>query len=248
MVGDDRAGATGTIGEGQIFVDNTNLSVTQSNFFNSAVRSLCRKVRTASGPMLIFDNVFLIGVPALTSPTMGYAIPDPSVQTYIGYSGYFDGTTINSTYTLPINCLMVERMWERVTGSNDDFRPMSQPAQGLASQYQDVWNRWWEWRNDQINMPGSIQTMDFRMRYQGQLLPIYGSGIDTSQTYIPVNDCQDALAGLIIQQIAIRQGPQVVNPFVAQWAQDQISDFLNEWIKRDQGIDYPISAFGSEVS
>ena len=35
-VRDDMAGATGTLGEGQILVDNTSISVTMANLFNSA--------------------------------------------------------------------------------------------------------------------------------------------------------------------------------------------------------------------
>lgn len=242
MTQDDMAGATNTIGEGQIFVDNTSISVTLSNFFNSALRTLCRKLRTAAGPMLIYDNILLLGIPPLVSPTQGAAAADPGVQVSIGYLGYFNGVNVNSTLALPSNCLMVERVWERVNGSNDDFRPMNQPAQGLPSQYQNVYNLQWEWRNDAIWMPGSTETMDLRLRFQGQLLPIYGTGIDTATTYIPINDCQDALAGLIIQQIGIRQGASVL-PAVLEWAGDQVSDFLNENIKRDQGIPYPVIPF-----
>ena len=40
-VRDDMAGATNTLGEGQILVDSLGISVTMANFFNSAVRELC---------------------------------------------------------------------------------------------------------------------------------------------------------------------------------------------------------------
>jgi hypothetical protein len=242
-VQDDYAGATATLGEGQKFPDNIALSVTMMNCFNSALRIVCRKLRTASGPMLIFDNVLLLGVPPMQSPTGGLAVPDPSVQVSIGYLGYFNGVTMNSNIVLPSNCLLVERVWERVTGSNFDFQPMSQPKQGLPSVYQSVFNGQWEWRQDQINMVGSLQTLDLRLRYQGSLLTIYTAGVNTATTYIPINDCQDTLAAYIIKQISMRQGSSVT-PVAMQWADEQINDFLNELVRREQGMPYSMQPFG----
>ena len=240
---DDMAGATGTLGEGQIFPDNPALSVTMMNCFNSALRIVCRKLRTSTGPMLIFDNVILAAVPPLVSPTQGASSPDPSVQVNISKVGYFNGTTTVGTPILPANLLMVERLWERVTGSNDNFAPMSQPAQGLGSAYQNVYNGSWEWRQNQINMPGSIETMDLRMRYQGTIPALFLVGIDTASTYIPIDDCNETLAAYTLQQLGMRQGAQML-PGAMQWANDQIADFLNEQIKRDQGIPYPVYSFG----
>ena len=242
LVQDDMAGATETLGEGQIFVDPTSLSVTMSNFFNSAFRTLCRKLRTTTGPMLIYDNYLFIGVPPLQSPTMGLAAPDPSVQVNIGYEGYFNGVTVNSQWLLPGYCLMVERVWERINGSNFAFLPLNESKQGLPSSRQNIYNTIWEYRNDAIWMPGSVQTMDIRIRFQGQLAQIYNQGIDTSSTYIPINDCQDALAGLMIQNIGIRQGAAVL-PAAMEWANDQVNDFLNEWVKREQGMPYTVNSF-----
>ena len=49
-VRDDMAGATSTIGEGQILVDNTSTSLTMANFFNSAVRELSRHSASSKPP------------------------------------------------------------------------------------------------------------------------------------------------------------------------------------------------------
>lgn len=247
-VQDDMAGATGTVGEGQIFVDNTAISVTMMNFFSAALRILCRKLRTSAGPMLIRDNYDILGLPPLVSPSQGAASPDPSLQVQLSYVGYFNGTTFNSSFTLPQDCLMVDRVWERVNGSNDNFRPMDQPAQGLYSRWQDVYNLQWEWRQDSIWMPGSIETMDIRLRYQMQLPAIWTSGVNVTTTYIPINDCVEPLAGFIIQMIAGRQGAMTVTPAALEWANDQVNDFLNEQIKRDQGIPYPVIPFNGNDS
>jgi hypothetical protein len=243
MVQDDMMGATGTIGEGQIFVDNTTVSVTMMNFFGSALRTMCRKLRTTTGPMLIKDNVLIIGVPPMDSALQGLAAPDPGVQVALTYSGYFNGVSYNSNFVLPIDCLMVDVVSERVNGSNDAFRRLGQPSQGLPSGYQNVYNRIWEWRQDGVWLPGSIETMDLKLRYQQQLPALWTSAVNVADTYIPINDCVDTLAGFMIQLIAVRQGAAML-PATLQWAADQVNDFTNEQIKRDQGMPYQVVSFG----
>ncbi len=49
-------GATGTVGEGQIIVDNQNISVKLINAMNEAIRQTFRKLRTVGDPTLIADN------------------------------------------------------------------------------------------------------------------------------------------------------------------------------------------------
>jgi hypothetical protein len=246
-VQDDMKGATATLGEGQLFPDDTNISVTMMNCFSSALRIVCRKLRMSSGPMLIKDNILVLGIPPLNSPTQGLAAPDPGVQVQLSYVGFYDGSQYQSNFVLPIDCIMVDRVWEKVNGSNDDFQAMEQPAQGLYSCYQNIYNRIWEWRQDSIWMPGSIETMDLRLRYQIQLPSLFTSNIDPSQTFIPINDCQDTVAAYTLKQIALRQGAQML-PGAMQWADEQINDFLNEIIRRDQGIPYPVRAFGEDNS
>jgi hypothetical protein len=245
QVQDDMQGATATLGEGQIFPDSKTLSVTMGNFFNSALRTLARKLRNTTGPMLIRDNVQILGIPPLTSPTAGLAVPDPSVQVALQYVGYFDGVTFNNQFALPADCLQVERVWERINGSGDEYVSLDQPAQGIPSLVQGIYNRCWEWRQDGVWMPGSTETMDIRLRYKAQVPVIWTGDIDTSNTFIPINDCQDALAGLIVNLIAIRQGAMLL-PAALQWANDQVNDFLNEQTKREQGIPYPVKPFGEE--
>ena len=164
IVRDDMAGATGTIGEGQVFVDNLALSVTLGNFFNSSLRELCRALRIASSPTLIRDNYDLIGLPVVNGP-LGSATPDPSIQVSLGFTGFFDGSEIWPDFTLPSDCLHADVVWERQTGTNNSFSPMSQPARSLAGINQGVMNGEWEWRGDAIWMRGSLQSCDLRLRY-----------------------------------------------------------------------------------
>ena len=82
---DDMAGSTDTVGEGQILVDNLATSVTMANFFNSATREVCRKLRIVGAPMLIADNYILKNIPPMNGP-LGFQVADPSVQVMIGFN------------------------------------------------------------------------------------------------------------------------------------------------------------------
>jgi hypothetical protein len=103
LVNDTLAGATGTSGEGQILTDNAPFTVP---FLNSAIRWLYRKLGNNGVATVIQDNYILTGLGPVNGP-LGSAEPDPSVQVNISYSGYFDGTTIDTTLKLPQSTLSV---------------------------------------------------------------------------------------------------------------------------------------------
>src|SRR5579859_1005581 len=126
QINDDAAGATGTPGEGNIA---TNTSPFLLSFMNSAIRDLYSDLRNVGDPALILDNYLLLNIPPL-------AAADPTIQVSISYAGYFNGFTWNPVFTLPIGLQRMEAIWERPTGSNDNFCLMTQAPQGLQPCYQ----------------------------------------------------------------------------------------------------------------
>lgn len=244
MVQDDMAGATGTIGEGQILVDNLAISVTLGNFFNSALRKICRRLRTTSGPMLIRDNFIVLNLPVVNS-SLGASTPNPAVQVSLGFTGFFDGLQMHSGFILPPDCLMVEEVWERGSGTNRDFHKMAQPPYGLRGRNQHIELREWEWRGDQVFMPGSLQNRDIRLRYQGKLLNQYQKGVNLSTTFVPILDCEEAMANEIARLFAIRQGSDQLASVAAE-AESSINLLCLEQTKRNQGMEYEPTIFGQE--
>ena len=244
MVQDDMAGATGTIGEGQILVDNLAISVTLGTFFNSAIRKICRRLRTTTEPMLIFDNYILLNVPPVNS-NLGVSTPNPAVQVSLGFTGFFDGLEMNPSLILPANCLMVEEVWERASNSNNSFHKMAQPPFGLRGRNQHIEMHEWEWRGDQVYMPGSLQSRDLRLRYQGKLLNLYQSGVNLNTTYVPILDCEKAVANEIARLFAIRQGSDQLASVAAE-AEASINLLSLEQTKRNQGMEYEPTIFGQE--
>jgi hypothetical protein len=242
---DDMKGATATIGEGQIYVDDMSVSVTLSNFFNSALRELCRDLRTTNGPMLMRDNYILLGLTPINS-SQGLAAPNAAVQCYISNAGYFDGTSMNSSLVLPADFLMPDRLWERLNGSNDEFRPMTQCPQALSAVWQGQRFGEFEWRQDRINLHGALTTRDMRIRYFGKLVDLYEPGVDLDNTFIPINDCEEALSDKIVVKISRRISPEREESALAA-AKKSLFTLQNEQVKQKQGIEYQPNAYGSEA-
>ena len=244
VVQDDMAGATGTVGEGQVLVDNLAISVTLGNLFNSALRWLTREMRISENPTLIRDNYILLNMPVVNGP-QGSAVPDPTVQVNLFFQGFFDGTQWWPNWVLPQDCIKVDEVQERQTNSNGAFFPMSQPGRSLAGINQGVLNGEWEWRQDGIWMRGTTQNADLRLRYQMRLPDIYQPSVDLNYTYVPVMQCEEAMAFRIAYLFAQRQGSAML-PEIKANMMAAMSALTNEDIKRAQGADYPVPQFGTE--
>lgn len=244
-VRDDMAGATNTVGEGQILVDDMTISVTLANLFNSAVREVRRKLNIIGSPTLIADNYIIRNIPPMNGP-MGFQVADPSVQVYIAFNGYFDGTIWHANLGLPQGLGRVMRLWERMTGSNDIFQDMGQPANGMEGVYQTCgWGRW-EWRQDMIALPGSLDYRDLRIRYEMILNSYFVQHADPSTTYLPIMDCEEAVARTIERLYAARQGGSIWEMRKAE-SDSAIDDLLNKQTHGKQGQEYVTNAYGNEA-
>jgi hypothetical protein len=96
---------------------------------------------------------------------------DPATQVNIGDQGYFDGFGLNvgPQLQIPPDLLQPQFMWERQTGSTENWVPMAETLDGLPAYVPASRFRMWEWRTDAIYMPGATQSNDLRLRYEGSL-------------------------------------------------------------------------------
>lgn len=244
LVNDTQAGATSTPGEGQIFTDNPSISPFTQPFLNSAIRELYRELRNVGQPTLLKDNVIVSGLTPMNSPTNGPAQPDPAVQVYLGFGGYFDGVNINANQTLPSDMIYPERVWERMTGSNDLFGIMQQPTFGLPSVYQSNRMSMWEWRNDNIWMLGCLQTVDLRLRYWATLPTFFSQTLDFASTFVPIIDCTDAVA----YKTAVKYATMLGSPGLADLkvdAKDAMFQLKNGITRRQQSQTFMGRPYGS---
>jgi hypothetical protein len=244
LVNDTQAGATSTPGEGQIFTNNPAISPFTQPFLNSSIRELYRELRNVGQPTLVKDNVIISKLPVVNSPTNGSGSPDPTVQVYLSTSGFFDGVSINSSYLLPGDLIYPEKLWERQSGTNDSFQAMSQPQFGLSPTPQQTCLGQWEWRGDQIWMPGATQTRDIRLRYWSTLPQFFSATLDFNSTYVPVLDCTDAVAYKTAVKYARMLGSPGLEDLKAE-AAVQMFHLKNATTRRAQSVTYNRVPYGS---
>lgn len=157
--------ATATPGEGKITTDNPLASPQTLPALSSSIREVYRELRNVGAPRLIRDNV------QANLPANG--LTGPTVQTYLSFSGYFDGQTLQPTPVLPFDMLAPVELWEQQTGNQLPFIPMVQPQFGLTSRNQTFALGEWEWREDRINFIGTLAPVTIRMRYLAALAQFF---------------------------------------------------------------------------
>lgn len=235
IVNDAFKGATNTPGEGRILTDGSPFTLP---YLNSAIRKMAQVLRNNGVSTVIKDNWIM-------TPLTPVLAIDPSVQTFLSWTGYFDGTNMNASPYLPPDLIVPMTLWERITDSNMNFKPMNEPQEGLISRSQGQYLHDWEWRTDQINFIGSVQSIDIRMRYLAKTLVPIQQGSDFTTTTINMIDCDDAIAYEVAAMYATARGSMQVQQLRAD-RDAAISQMVNTYIRRQQEIGFIADSYGSE--
>lgn len=110
------------------------------------------------------------------TPVPAPASTDPATQVFVNDTGYFDGVGFHilPQTQLPPDLLVPLDLWERQTGSQENFLHMDLCPDGLPSVVPGSRFRMWEFRggqgtDDGLFMPGATQSNDIRLRYKGTL-------------------------------------------------------------------------------
>jgi hypothetical protein len=222
-------------GKGRILTDTASFTI---EFLNAALEELQDKIGNNGVITLIKDNVIL-------GPLTPIAEPDPSIQTWVGYTGYYDGTEMHALPVLPSDLRAVFEVWERQVGSCLPFTPMQQPQGPLPSKYQGQWLNLWEYRQDRINMIGSTTTEEIRIRYESRQQTI--TDADTlANTQIGILSSVNALATIVAYVYARARGAQAAATMQADYA-IQMRYIVRRYTRRAQEQNFqrrPYSAGG----
>lgn len=171
---------------GDIFADTQAYVVPTINL---AWRKMQKKLDYASHPRMR-NEVDIFSLPVTTNL-------DPASQQWLNWTGFFDGTSQQTSPSLPQDFLAPMRLYERqsVTGTNlNRFVPMHPVVDGLPSCQKGSCNGVWDWREDALYFVGSILPMDLRIQYQAFLPDIAVAGGGFGSTQIPIMRCAEGLA------------------------------------------------------
>ncbi len=219
---------------GRILTNKAPFSVV---YLNSAIRKTQRYFANNGLENFIKDNVIL-------SPITPVATTDPSVQVSISSTGYFDGVNMNAQPVLPADLICPLRISERQTGSGASFSPMNPVrGDGLSSRVPGQTFDDWEWRNDNLNLNGSINTMDLKLRYEASI-PAIGTTADLTQVAIPLRDAHEALATWVVWYYAFARGSQLLGK-VEQVAKEEMDEVIGRFVRKDNRIAYRARGFRS---
>lgn len=172
--------------------------------FNTAYRKL-QDFLFNLGFYTLTDTVVLLSM----GPTQA---TDVSTETYLSWSGYFDGSVVNASPVLPQNLLAPLRIEERINGQDALFIPMEQMIDGLPVIPIQTYNRLWEWRADAIYFPGSNQTLDVRIRYAKYLPDLTNAFGPWYLQQVLIPRCQDALSLFCCAEIAAARPDLDIDP------------------------------------
>jgi hypothetical protein len=195
---------------GNLFTDAVLLP-----YANSAYRKVQRALANVQSGTFLRDDALLV-VTAVTAT-------DPSLQVAIT-----DATAPPNQ--LPTDLLVPLKLWERASGSSDDFVEMTDLTNhgGLPSQPQGMELECWEWRADGLYFIGATQDTQIRLRYE----KTYPDFTDATSPVL-IRNAQEAIAYFTAAMAAAARGA----PQAARWdavGADALEDLVARATQREQ--------------
>jgi hypothetical protein len=195
---------------GNLFTDGVLLPYT-----NAAYRKVQRALANIqSGTFLSDDVLLVVSAVAGVDPTLQVSITDATAP----------------PNQLPTDLLVPLKLWERASGSSDDFVEMTDLTNhgGLPSQEQGVCLEFWEWRADGLYFIGATQDTEIRLRYQ-KCCP----DLTDATSPVLVRNAQEAIAYFTAAMASAARGA----PQAARWddaGADALEDLLARAAQREQ--------------
>lgn len=208
-----------------------NNQVFSLQVLNSAWRRM-QDALAERGYARLIDEVILQSFPVVASL-------DPGVQTWVSWSGYFDGASFWPTPALPADLSHPLKVWERWSNQNSPFSGpcMEKMLDGLPATAKTTSNRWWEWRNDAIYMPGSQMVEDLRVRYVKFIGDFADVGsVPWFQQPVPIARCTNPLSWYICAELAVAKQDEAMETTLIAKAESSLDEIFNLDVRADQRV------------
>lgn len=195
-------------------------------YMSMAYRKIYRAVQNSAGETFIVDDD-LFTVTAISV--------DSSARVVIS-----DTTSPQ----LPVDLVYPLNLWERASGSSDDFVPMTDLSAkgGLPSVPQTTSLLYWEWRTDGLYFMGATQDRQVRLRY----VKVPADPVDGTSSLL-VRNTADAVAYFTAALCGAARGA----PNAEQWdaaGEDALDALIRGLVLRDQKVVRRRQPYGRRAS
>lgn len=202
--------------------------------FNAAWRKYQKYLANLGYRLLIADNVAVTGLPANTNS-------DPTVQSWLSWNGFNNGTTFASLPALPSDFYAPLKIEERVTGSSVFYSPMRAALEGLRNRFpRGTLNREFEWRTNALYLPGATGSTDLLLRYTRRLPDFPDAaqvGIVWYLNVIPIPNSLSPLAWFVAAEVlALRANQDTADAAIMceQNGKNEADQIFNDQARADQ--------------
>lgn len=189
---------------GQTLTDTQTFTLTM---INAAWRRL-QSWLTSWGYPTLQDQIIISALPGLINV-------DPAVQTYLSWTGYFNGGSFVNSPFLPSNLIQPLEVSERPTPPSASLEMAfidMDPFTGtpLPAVPKNMWNGSWQWRKDTLVMPGALQTTDIRILFSAYW-PDFVAASTTPfvDQQVPIMRCLDPFASLVCSEFCVGRNDDV---------------------------------------
>jgi hypothetical protein len=207
---------------------------------NTAWRN-AQEVLADKGYSRLIDETIIYSLPSVASN-------DPASQVKLDWNGYFDGANFFPQPRLPQGFGHPLKIWERWSNQNAQFcnEPMEKILDGIPAWAKTTANRYWEWRNDAIYMPGSQMTEDLRIRHTIFLDDFIDLGTTPwFMAPIPIVRCVDGLSWFVIAELAGSRGLVDMEAVMREKGERALCRVFNLDVKADQRVNVRRRARGA---
>jgi hypothetical protein len=163
---------------------------------------------------------------------------DPASQTWLSWTGYFDGANYYPQPALPADFAHPLKVWERWSGQNAQFcdPPMEKILGGIPTEAKGNAIRRWEWRGDALYMPGSQMIEDLRVRYVCFLADFVDGATQWFQQPVPIPRISDGFSWFICAELAIAKGDLKLEGLLLERGRTSLDQTFNQDVRADQSV------------
>jgi len=184
-----------------------------------------QKFMATMGYSRVRSRAVLTGLPAVASQ-------DPASECVLNWSFFFDGVSYwvpPNTPVLPQDLIAPLRIGERysqgfqptLTTGTSGFRDMEMAPDGNRNWRKKMFNSWFDWRGDDLILPGSTTQFDLEIYYSASLPAFNTVGqVNWYNQPVPIIQGESALAHYICREFAVGRGDMDVTSWETSGQQD----------------------------